>query len=158
MEVKLATSMEKRWIENFLLENWGADFVLSRGQKHYPAQHEALIAEESGQRLGLLTFRQEGDAMEVLTLDSLIPNQGTGSMLLDQLRSLAAHRKVARIWLITTNDNLDALRFYQRKGFDLCALHRNEVAKARQHKPSIPLRGSFGIPIRHEIELELSIR
>jgi RimJ/RimL family protein N-acetyltransferase len=64
---------------------------------------------------------------------------------------------VGRVWLITTNDNTAALRFYQRLGFDLVALHRDAVDAARSIKPSIPLVGNDGIPIRHELELELRL-
>jgi hypothetical protein len=59
-----------------------------------------------------------------------------------------------RVWLITTNDNLDALRFYQRRGFTLAALHRGAVARSRRLKPTIPEVGAHGIPIRDELELE----
>jgi ribosomal protein S18 acetylase RimI-like enzyme len=53
------------------------------------------------------------------------------------------------------NDNLHALRFYQKRGFVLVALHRNALEASRKLKPEIPLVGIDGIPIRDEIELEL---
>jgi len=62
-----------------------------------------------------------------------------------------------RLWLITTNDNLDALRLYQRRGFTLAAVHPNAAAEARRLKPEIPLIGEYGIPIRDELELEMEI-
>jgi hypothetical protein len=62
-----------------------------------------------------------------------------------------------RLWLITTNDNVDALRFYQRFGFSLVALHRDAVRESRRLKPSIPETGKDGIPIRDEIELEMQL-
>jgi hypothetical protein len=37
-------------------------------------------------------------------------------------RSLAQKRGAHRLWLVTTNDNTAALRFYQRVAFDLAAL------------------------------------
>jgi hypothetical protein len=55
----------------------------------------------------------------------------------------------------TTNDNLNALRFYQKRGFVLVSVHRNAVIKSRQLKPEIPLTGNDGIPLRDEIELEM---
>ncbi len=60
------------------------------------------------------------------------------------------------VWLITTDANLHALRFYQRRGLVLAALHRNAVEAARRIKPEIPLIGNDGIPIRDELELELA--
>ncbi|WP_208896861.1 GNAT family N-acetyltransferase [Streptomyces incarnatus] len=62
-----------------------------------------------------------------------------------------------RLWLVTTNDNVRDLRFYQRYGFDLVAVHRDAVARSRALKPTIPRLGMDGIPIRHELELELRL-
>jgi hypothetical protein len=57
--------------------------------------------------------------------------------------------------VITTNDNLDALRFYQRRGFRLAALHRGAVDDSRARlKPQIPPIGDHGIKLRDELELE----
>ncbi len=55
---------------------------------------------------------------------------------------------------MTTNDNTPALRFYQRRDFDLVSIHRNAVKEARKLKPEIPDVGMDGINIRHEIEME----
>ncbi|MFP3471139.1 GNAT family N-acetyltransferase, partial [Micrococcus sp. SIMBA_144] len=63
----------------------------------------------------------------------------------------------SRITLITTNDNLAALKFYQKRGFVMTAIHRNAVEKARKIKPEIPLIGNDGIPIRDEIQLEKAV-
>jgi RimJ/RimL family protein N-acetyltransferase len=63
----------------------------------------------------------------------------------------------SRVWLITTNDNTDALRFYQKAGFRIVAVHQDAVALARRIKPEIPIMGENGIPIRDEIELELML-
>ncbi|GAB6277014.1 MAG: hypothetical protein SAMD01599839_15540 [Rectinema sp.] len=59
------------------------------------------------------------------------------------------------MWLVTTNDNIDALRFYQKRGFELLKIHRNAISKSRKIKPTIPETGNYGISIRDEIELEL---
>ena len=60
------------------------------------------------------------------------------------------------MWLVTTNDNLDTFRFYQRRGFRLTELRVGSVDKARRHlKPSIPSVGYFGIPPHDELVLEL---
>jgi ribosomal protein S18 acetylase RimI-like enzyme len=82
---------------------------------------------------------------------------GAGAALLEGVGALARGAGARRVWLITTNDNTHALRFYQRSGFDLVAIHRDAVAEARRLKPSIPLVGNDGVPIRHELELELYV-
>ena len=53
--------------------------------------------------------------------------------------------------------NLNALQFYQKRGFDIVKLHINAVKQSRKIKPEIPLIGFNGIPIRHEIELEMNL-
>jgi hypothetical protein len=67
----------------------------------------------------------------------------------------ARKRNCWRVFLITTNDNLNALGFYQKRGFELVAIHRGAVNESRKVKPSIPLIGDNNIPLRDEIELEL---
>ena len=59
-----------------------------------------------------------------------------------------------RVWLITTNDNLDAIRFYQRRGFMISAIYKNALEFSRKLKPSIPTIGRYGIYMRDEIEFE----
>ena len=59
----------------------------------------------------------------------------------------------SELWLVTTNDNLDALRLYQRHGFHLDRVHPGAVDRARRQKPSIPALGEFGIPLRDELVL-----
>jgi ribosomal protein S18 acetylase RimI-like enzyme len=61
------------------------------------------------------------------------------------------------LFLVTTNDNTPALRFYQKRGFVLSALRPNAIAENRKVKPEIPLTGQDGIPIRDELELEMHL-
>jgi len=90
-----------------------------------------------------------------VTLASDRPSQGIGSRLIERVVEVARRRKLRRVWLITTNDNVDALRFYQKRGFALVAVYPRAVERSRLVKPEISLSGNDGIPIRDEIELEL---
>jgi chloramphenicol 3-O-phosphotransferase len=67
-------------------------------------------------------------------------------------------RGCRRLWLITTNDNTLAQRFYENRGFAVKAVHKDAIAGSRKLKPELPEKGFAGIPIRDEIELELQIR
>jgi ribosomal protein S18 acetylase RimI-like enzyme len=92
---------------------------------------------------------------EVLTLHAVQQWRGVGTALLQLVEQLAAEQGCRRLWLITTNDNVDALRFYQRRGFRLAALHRGAVDDCRaQLKPEIPTVGDYGIPLHDELELD----
>jgi hypothetical protein len=69
-------------------------------------------------------------------------------------RNKSARKHGSRnIWMVTSNDNLDALRFYQRRGYRLVTVHAGAIDMARRLKPSIPPIGNHGIPLRDEIEL-----
>ena len=95
--------------------------------------------------------------MEILSLDSLQENQGIGSKLVQKIIYEAKERKLQKIVLITTNDNINAIRFYQKRGFDMVHLFHNAMDVSRKLKPEIPLIGENSIPLRHEIEFELIV-
>ena len=152
--VKEVTSENRSWVLE-IVRGWGADFVVTRGRKVYPAQIDGFFAEdETGQKVGLATYEIIGDQCEVVTLDALRKFRGIGTALMDRVARAARNRGCRRLWLITTNDNLDAIRFYQRRGFTIAAVHINALAHSRKLKPSIPEIGPSGIPLRDEIEFE----
>ena len=91
------------------------------------------------------------------TLDSTRPDIGIGTRLIQAVTQAAQAAGCKRLWLITTNDNLHALRFYQKRGFTLVSIYRNAVDAARQMKPHIPLIGDDQIPLHDEIELEMML-
>jgi ribosomal protein S18 acetylase RimI-like enzyme len=113
------------------------------------------VALVEGERQGLLTYRLEGGECEVVTLDSLAEGIGVGTRLLEAARGAAENAGCRRLWLVTTNDNLQALGFYQRRGYRLAALHRDALEVSRRLKPEISEIGHAGIPLRDEIELEI---
>ena len=106
--------------------------------------------------IGLITINVniEANECEITTLDSLSEGSGIGSALVEAVENWAREYGIQRIWLITTNDNLAALKFWQKRDYELVAVHRNAIAQARRIKPQIPITGLNGIPIRDEIELE----
>jgi ribosomal protein S18 acetylase RimI-like enzyme len=155
VDVRAPQEEENAWIERYLRQSWGSTIVVSRGVAHDASRLPALVAVRDEQIVGLATFRFEDEACELVTLDALDERQGVGSALLAAVRDQAANRGCRRLWLITTNDNLDAIRFYQRRDMRLIAVHRGAIEEARRIKPSIPLIGEHGIPIQDELEFEL---
>ena len=95
--------------------------------------------------------------MECERINSLHENQGIGSRLVETVIHEAKERKLQKIVLITTNDNINALKFYQKRGFYMVHLFHNALDISRKLKPEIPLIGENSIPLRHEIEFELFI-
>lgn len=169
LRVRDARPADREWAVGVLRERWGSTTIISRGCALDAAGLPALIAERVAPRdgpgelpaprepVGLATYALDRDACQLVTLDALRPRTGIGARLLEALARAAAARGCARLWLITTNDNLDALRFYQRRGLRVVAVHRGAVDRARRLKPSIPLVGAYGIEIHDELELELAL-
>ncbi len=155
--IRPVQAQDRDWVLG-LVREWGADFVVSRGRKIFAARLPGFCAVGSdGERLGLATYEIIGEKCQMVTLHALRPLTGIGTALTAAVQDAAMAAGCRRLWLVTTNDNLDALRFYQRRGFELVAVHRDLLEVARRLKPSIPLLGNFGIPIRDEIELELRL-
>jgi GNAT superfamily N-acetyltransferase len=156
VRVKLPT--DEAWAREKLTERWGAAVVASISGLHDAAQLDGLVAELDAERVGLLTYRIVDDECEAVTVDSFESGHGIGTALLQAVADVARSRGCRRAWLLTTNDNLPALRFYQRRGWDLVRLHHNAVNESRRTvKPQIPERGLDGIPIAHALELEVRL-
>lgn len=155
--VRAARAEDRTAIDRFLAANHAAA-VARRGELVDATRAEALVAEVAGRLAGVATLVRHGDEIELLTLHAVERGHGVGTALLAAAAEVARAQGCRRLWLITTNDNLDALRFYQRRGLRLAALHAGAVDQSRAtRKPSIPDVGEHGIPIRDELELELRL-
>lgn len=148
---------DRIWLARQLRASWGTTTIVSRGQAHDAARASSLVALAAGERVGLATFRFDHGQCELLTLDALRRHVGIGSALLAGVAQQALDQRCRRLWLITTNDNLEAMRFYQRRGMRLVAVHRGAVDEARRIKPSIPEVGEYRIPLHDELEFELPL-
>jgi GNAT superfamily N-acetyltransferase len=146
---------DREWISRLILERWGSEIVVIHSTTYTPHDLPGMIAVLKDQRIGLITYHIQGDECEIITLDSLLPSRGVGTRLIDEVKRVAQAVGCHRIWLITTNDNVEAVHFYMNRGFTLRAIHKNAVEKAREIKPEIPHLGPSGIPIRDEVELEM---
>lgn len=152
------TDDDRDWARAVLTERWGAPRVVSRGRLIQADELEGFVAEVEGERCGLLSYRVARMQLEIVTLDALSQWQGVGTALLEAAEAHARAADCRRLWLVTTNDNLPALRFYQRRGFVLSALYRGVLDISRKLKPTIPEAGLHGIPLQDELELELLLR
>jgi len=145
------------WAEAALAEV-GGRFVARRGELIDLATLPALVAESDGERAGILVYDAgDGrDEAELAALATPVRGVGAATALIEALRRRLPERA---IWVVTTNDNTDALRFYQRRGFVLRALRTGAVDAARRGiKAAIPRSGKNGIPLRDELELVLQSR
>jgi ribosomal protein S18 acetylase RimI-like enzyme len=151
------TDADREWVGNTLIERWGAVQLATRGKIHQADRLPGFIAVYDGNPSGLITLRFDGSECEIISLNSFEEGIGIGRALLDAAKNTAISKGCKRLWLITTNDNLKAIRFYQIYGFTITAIHANSIEELRKLKPAIPLIGIDGIPIRDEVELEIAI-
>ena len=153
MDVRLAEGAELGAARRRLAEVWGNPVVM-RGTDYDLFGCDCLIA---GDFEGLAAFsRAERPICELVALNAFRRGEGIGGALMAALpRHLGPG--FTQVRLGTTNDNLEALRFYQRRGYRLAALRPGAVDAARARKPSIPLSGEHGLPIRDEIDLVLDL-
>jgi len=148
---------DRVWVAGLLEEHWLSTKIVSRGLVYQADQLPGFIAEVGGKPAGLLTYRIDGRQCEVISMNSLREGIGVGAALLGAAREVARDAGCRRVWLITTNDNLAALRYYQKRGFRLAGIHCNAIETSRELKPEIPLVGRDGIPLRDEIEFEVGL-
>ncbi len=144
------------WIAQFITERWGAEFVAAHYEVYHCRDLPGFVATEGEKKVGLLTYKIVAGDCEVVSLDSVQPCVGIGTGLINAVKGAAYESGCKRLWLVTTNDNMNALRFYQKRGFAMVKINRNAIEFARNLKP-VPLTGADGIPLRDEIELEMML-
>lgn len=142
-------------ISSFVREQWGDPKVVSRGKVLDASKLPGFVAMEGGRIVGLITLHIDGSACEVVTLDAVVRGKGLGRILMEYAKTFAVQHSSNRLWLITSNDNVAALAFYQKVGYRIVAVHRDAITQARGLKPQIPLVGENGIALHDEIELEM---
>ena len=159
MEIVSITPGNRSVINAFLMKHWYSTDMVVCGEKIDMTKLEGLAVFSQGEITALLTYRIKPDHIcEIISLDSLIENQGTATKLLQKVFDIAQTCFCRSVTVMTTNDNLKAIGFYQKRGFDMIRLYYNSIKKSRKIKPEIPLLGDHGIPLRHELEFEYNLK
>jgi len=157
MDIRRITQAYRPLVNAFLQERWFSKVMVIRKKAFDLSGTDGFLLLEDDRVTALITFYIAGKSCEITSLDSLVENRGAATALVEKVTAEAEARGCRRIRVVTTNDNTRAIRFYQKRGFDLKRLHRNSLARARKIKPEIPIVGSDGIPLQHELEFERSI-
>jgi len=148
---------DRAFLEEMLRLRWSGGSLPLRGKMIAPRDVEALAAYDGERLAGLATWRREGDALYLLTLNNITDQRGVGVALLAAMIKLAREQGTPLIRCIVTNDNVNALRFYQRRGFRIIAVYPGVIDTIRATFPHVPEIGHDRIPMRDEIELERSL-
>jgi len=155
--IRRISDADRPKMSEFFQEHWGASKnVHSKGVLQTDTL-PGFIVYQDGFIVGLITYDIRDEECELVTLNSLLNKMGLGSSLLRSMEDAAREAGCKRIWLITTNDNVEALRFYQKRGFEFCNLYLNTMESLRKLKPEIPVVGQDGILIKHELELQKTL-
>ena len=133
---------------------WRSDVMITRGRIHHINELDGFFVRIDSEIKGLIKYNIENNECEIVSVHTTNRNTGIGTKLLEKVVEEALLKNCKRIWLITTNDNTPAIRFFQKRGFTMKALYINSIDEARKLKPEIPLTGKDNIPILHEIEFE----
>ncbi|MEX2648061.1 MAG: GNAT family N-acetyltransferase [Alphaproteobacteria bacterium] len=152
--VRRRQSGDEQTIARLAVEHWGSDVVVNSAGRYMVSALDGFVAVADTGIVALAALAMEDGACHVVALASDRPRRGVGTALLSAAEAEARRQGCASAWLITTNDNLEALGFYQRRGYRLVALNAGAMAAARLIKPAIPAVAANGIPIRDELVLE----
>lgn len=155
LEIGAVQEGDRATAEALLHDRWGEVLVVH--DTEYPIANLAMwVAKDEGGLLGVATYNVDDRGLEIITLDSLREGRSIGRSLVQALTDEARRLGVRRVWMITTNENLQALAFFQRRGFRIVRVDPGAADRARQKKPTIPEQID-GIPIHDELELELAL-
>ena len=148
---------DRPFLDELLRLRWSGGALMLRGKIVHPKDGEALAAYHDGRLAGVATWRLEGPVIYLATLNNITEQRGVGVALLDAVIELGRDKGSALLRVLITNDNLNALGFYQRRGFRIVAVYPGAIDTIRTLIPSIPTMGANRIPIRDEIELEIAL-
>ena len=153
-DIEPLNSLHLKQAEDFLTSSWGSsEMVISTGTYNLHELEGFVALSTTGEMKGVVTFKRNDGVIEIISLDRALENQGIGSRLMMMVELIAVEQQILLIKVITTNDNMHALSFYQRKGYRIKEVIHEAVDRARQVKPEIPLIGERGIPIYDELVL-----
>jgi ribosomal protein S18 acetylase RimI-like enzyme len=155
VRIHRVTDDDRPWIAETIAGAFASTRVASRGRIIDDASRlDGYIAELDGHLIGVALWLEREQDAELVAIVTTYRGVGAGVALLDAVVAYARDAGWKRLWLVTTNDNTDALRIYQRAGWDWVGFHRNSVEESRALKPELPAVGQHGIPITHELEFE----
>ncbi|MEP3431065.1 MAG: GNAT family N-acetyltransferase [Roseibium sp.] len=155
--IRATTAEDHPDVLKLLLQRWTSPDILIDGEMIDASRLPGYTAWSNNELVGLVTLIKRENEWEILTLDSINRWGGVGSLLLDAAIDEIKSTGIDRLTVRTSNDNLDAFRFYQRRGFRLERIGQGVIDRERELKPSIPLRGDYGIEIHDEVLFALSL-
>ncbi len=154
IQIRPKTAADVEWAETFLKHQSNGAHLLSYVGETDLSSLPAWIAEVDGEPVGLLLCHFQNDVCHIVSFNVRRKRMGVGESLLNCVESQAAAVGCKKLTCVISNDNLNALRFLQKRDFHLVAIRARAIEERRKHNPTIQLTGEHGIPLRDELILE----
>lgn len=147
--------INKNEVVKFLCKHWGSEKIVSKGKITDASEiSKVLVKDINNKIVGLATFSVNNNTCELISIDSEKQRKGIGTKMIKLIEKTVKEKGAKRIWLITTNDNYEAVIFYVKNGYRLVEIHKDALDISRKLKPQIPFIGKYGIPLQDEWEFE----
>lgn len=152
---KASTEEERSCIREFVERFWQEQTQLTFDEKFVVTKLPAYIAKVKSQTVGFVAFAEKEDSTIIVALGVLpqYQNAGIGKGLIEAVEDEAKRLHKKKLLVSTSNDDLPALAFYQRLGFQIYDVKPNVIAE----KHGAILKGIGGIPIRDELRLQKAL-
>lgn len=150
--VREATDADRPAVRALFEQDFGRTKIVAFGEVVDIDAMPTLVAVLTVDPAGALAYRLLGDAIQIVALatDPMWQRSGVGGHLVAEAELLARRLDLARLVVATTNDNLPALYFYQRRGYRLTDLVPDSIIMHTGQQ----VAGFASIPVRDEVRLE----
>jgi N-acetylglutamate synthase-like GNAT family acetyltransferase len=155
MIIRKINENDRSVINEYLTHHFSSQKLVSRGEIHDSSTLPGIIACSDDAPLGFILYHVDGEECQIIAAVSIVQEEGIGRILMREMQGIIRSAGCTRLWLITTNNNIAAQKFYKSLGFKLVKTHLDAITNSRFLKPEIPEKDSEGIPIKDELEYEL---
>ncbi|MGQ6221264.1 GNAT family N-acetyltransferase [Serratia sp. IR-2025] len=143
-------------LKSLILEHCGGDSMVVHGEEFILSSLPVFVCSEGNKICGFCVFKEDKESIEIIAINALISRKVIGLTLIDEVKRYAVAHGKMEIKLTTTNENLGAIVFYKKMGFNLYSVDVDAVTKARMIKPSIPLFSEEGVLIKDELHFSFA--
>ncbi len=146
---------DKGSISKFVRTFWGEEEQLTFDREFNVSELPGYVARLKNKFVGFVSTEELDDATIIVALGILPEHQslGIGRRLIAEVEREAERTKKKMLLVSTSNDDLPALGFYQKLGFQICEVKPNAIAI----KHGKILRGIGNLPIRDELRLKKNL-
>ncbi len=141
---------------SLLIKQRGDDALVIGGKAHTASEMTLKAAFSPDGRLGgVACYRMTGMVALLGAIVVMDGGRGMGTALFNAVADEARAQKMKRLRAITTNDNFEAMAFFQKRGMRFMSMFPGGVDAYRAFKPGLREPGFHGISCRDVFEPDL---